>query len=45
MLMDLKAALPKDSKVPMTLTFRDAKGAQTTVEIKLPVATAPAHQH
>ena len=45
MLMDLKAALPKDSTVPMTLTFRDAKGVETKVELKLPVATAPAHQH
>ena len=45
MLMDLKAALPKDSMVPMTLTFRDTKGVETKVELKLPVATAPAHQH
>ena len=45
MLMDLKAALPKDSMVPMTLTFRNTKGVETKVELKLPVATAPAHQH
>ena len=45
MLMDLKAALPKDSMVPMTLTFRDTRGVETKVELKLPVATAPAHQH
>ena len=45
MLMDLKAALPKGSMVPMTLTFRDTRGVETKVELKLPVATAPAHQH
>lgn len=54
MLMDLKAALPKDSTVPMTLVFVDAKGVQSKLEIKLPVATvspnsaqgqAPAHAH
>ncbi|WP_367848438.1 copper chaperone PCu(A)C [Rhodoferax sp. WC2427] len=41
MLMDLKAALPKDSTVPMTLVFQDAKGVQSTLELKLPVATVP----
>ena len=45
MLMDLKAALPKDSTVPMTLTFKDAKGVESKVELKVPVATAAAHQH
>ncbi len=46
MLMDLKAALAKDSTVPMTLVFKDAKGAESRVELKLPVATgAPAHKH
>jgi periplasmic copper chaperone A len=54
MLMDLKAALPKDSTVPMTLVFVDAKGVQSKLDIKLPVATvspggaqgqAPAHAH
>ena len=45
MLMDLKAALPKDSSVPMTLTFKDAKGVESKVELKVPVATAAAHQH
>jgi copper(I)-binding protein len=56
MLMDLKAALPKDSTVPLTLTFKDAKGAESRMELKLPVATtapgaapaaagAPAHKH
>ena len=53
MLMDLKATLPKDSTIPLTLTFRDAKGVESRVELKLPVATtapggaaAPAgHKH
>ena len=43
MLMDLKAALPKDSTVPPTLLFMDAKGVQSRMELKLPVsAVAPA---
>ena len=43
MLMDLKAALVKDSTVPLTLTFRDAKGTESKLELKVPVATtAPA---
>ena len=45
MLMDLKAALPKDSTVPLTLVFKDAKGAESRVELKVPVATGPAHSH
>ena len=45
MLMDLKAALPKDSTVAMTLTFKDAKGVESKVELKVPVATAAVHQH
>lgn len=39
MLMDLKAALPKDSSVPMTLTFKDAKGVESKLELTVPVAT------
>ena len=39
MLMDLKAALPKDTSIPLTLVFRDAKGVESKMEIKLPVAT------
>jgi len=39
MLMDLKAALPKDSSVPLTLTFKDAKGVESKLEVKVPVAT------
>ena len=57
MLMDLKGAMTKGATVPMTLKFEDAKGAKTTLELKLPVgapegaaaAAAPAaggaHQH
>jgi copper(I)-binding protein len=40
MLMDLKAALQKDSTVPLTLLFKDAKGAESKVELTVPVATA-----
>ena len=55
MLMDLKVALPKDAIVPVTLWFRDAKGAESKVDLKLPVAAhspsgkvgdaAGAHKH
>jgi copper(I)-binding protein len=41
MLMDLKAALPKDSTVPMTLVFKDAKGVESKVEVKAPVVPPP----
>ena len=43
MLMDLKAPLAKDSMVPLTLTFKDAKGVESKLELKVPVsAVAPA---
>ena len=43
MLLDLKTTLKKDSTVPLTLVFRDAKGVQSKVELKVPVAvSAPA---
>ena len=46
MLMDLKAALPKDSTVPVTLLLKDAKGAESRVALKLPVTTgAMKHKH
>ena len=46
MLMDLKAALPKGSTVPLTLVLKNAKGIESRVELKLPVATsATAHKH
>ena len=41
MLMDLKAPLMKDSTVPVTLMFRDAKGTQSKLELTLPVAVTP----
>lgn len=40
MLMDLKATLVKDSTIPMTLSFKDAKGASSKLELKVPVLTA-----
>ena len=48
MLMDLKAALPKDSTVPLTLVFKDARGVEHKLELKLPVAVsleATPHKH
>ena len=42
MLMDLKAPLAKGSAIPLTLVFKDAKGVQSKVELKVPVtAVAP----
>ena len=42
MLMDLKQSLTVGSKVPLTLMFKDAKGAQSKLELSLPVsAVAP----
>ena len=38
MLMDLKQSLTVGSTVPVTLMFRDGKGAERRVEVKLPVA-------
>ena len=52
MLMDLKEPLAKDSTVPLTLVFKDAKGVESKLELKVPVAavapgakTAPAMDH
>lgn len=51
MLMDLKKALAKDSTVPLTLLFEDAKGQKSSKELDVPVlagAAAPAggeHKH
>lgn len=43
MLMDLKQALPKDTMIPLSLTFKDKAGKDVKVEIKVPVsARAPA---
>jgi copper(I)-binding protein len=42
MLLDLKAPLLKDSIVPLTLVFKDAKGVESQVELNVPVtAVAP----
>lgn len=42
MLMDLKQGLPAGSTVPLTLVFRDGKGVESKVALKLPVsAVAP----
>jgi periplasmic copper chaperone A len=38
MLMDLKEPLVKDSTVPVTLMFKDAKGVESKLELKVPVA-------
>lgn len=40
MLMNLKAALPKGSRVPMTLVFKDARGVESKLELQLPVGVA-----
>lgn len=40
MLMDLKAALAKDSSLALTLLLKDAKGVESKVELKVPVATS-----
>ena len=43
MLMDLKLPLQKDTTIPLTLVFKDAKGVETKKELKVPVSqTAPA---
>ena len=40
MLMELKQALPPGGTVPLTLILRDAKGQESKVELKLPVAAS-----
>jgi copper(I)-binding protein len=37
MLMDLKAPLADKSSVPVTLTFENAKGVKSQVELQVPV--------
>jgi periplasmic copper chaperone A len=39
MLLDLKQPLAVGSTVPLTLLFRDASGAESRLELKVPVAT------
>ena len=42
MLMELKQPLAKDSQMPLTLRFRDAKGIESQLELRVPVrAVAP----
>jgi copper(I)-binding protein len=42
MLMDLKTALRKDSSIPLTLVFKNARGVESKLEVSLPVlSTAP----
>jgi copper(I)-binding protein len=40
MLMDLKTPLQKDTTIPLTLVFKDAKGVQTKTELRVPVSQA-----
>ena len=45
MLMDLKQVLAKDTTVPLTLIFKDAKGLESRMDLKVPVAvSAPGAQ-
>jgi hypothetical protein len=41
MLQDLKKPLEAGGTVPLTLVFRDAKGVETRMDLRLPVATQP----
>lgn len=41
MLMDLKTPLVKDTTIPVTLLFKDTKGVQSKLELKLPVSQTP----
>jgi copper(I)-binding protein len=41
MLMDLKLPLQKDTTIPLTLTFKDAKGVESKKELKVPVSQMP----
>jgi hypothetical protein len=40
MLQDLKQPLPQGSTVPLTLVFRNAKGVDSKLELKVPVRAA-----
>lgn len=40
MLLDLKAPLMKDTSVPITLVFQDAKGVESKLDLTVPVAAA-----
>ena len=41
MLMDLKAPLKPDTRVPLTLLLRDAQGVQRRLELQVAVSTRP----
>lgn len=41
MLQQLKAPLLKDSQVPITLVFKDAKGAVSRLNLQVPVSMVP----
>lgn len=41
MLMDLKLGLKADTTIPLTLVFKDAKGAESKIEVKVPVLMTP----
>lgn len=44
MLMELRAPLKPRTQIPLTLRFRDAKGAESTLQLSVPVSmTPPAH--
>lgn len=45
MLMDLKVPLKVDTTVPLTLLFKNAKGVESQVEVKLPVRQTPPMSH
>lgn len=48
MLMDLKAPLKPDTRIPVVLTFRNAKGETSQLELSVPVRSGPpeaAHSH
>ncbi|WP_255440586.1 copper chaperone PCu(A)C [Caenimonas sedimenti] len=45
MLMELKMPLKPDTRVPVTLHLRDAKGALRKLEVSVPVAVRAPHKH
>jgi copper(I)-binding protein len=40
MLMDLKTALVKDTTLPLTLVFKDSKGVESKIDVKVPVSVS-----
>lgn len=45
MLMDLKAPLAKGSSVPLTLVFKSAQGAESQLQLQVPVAAQAPGAH